>query len=99
MKITFWKTWVQDNHTCNKECSGLRFHTSCTNEENDEMSINIHLENRIQFEGAYPFTHLTLYSKYFENNFLCFSCSLFNPKILYYEMKEQFREWVCGNRQ
>lgn len=93
MNILFWKTWVQDNHTCNKECSGTKFHTSYTNEKNDMQYICIHVENRIQFEGAYPFTHLTVYSKFFENNFFCFGCSLFNPKILYYEIRERFREW------
>lgn len=91
--MTLWKTWVQDNHTCNKECSGLRFHTSYTNEENDKMSICIHLESRIQFEGAYPFTHLTLYSKIFKDGFFCFGCSLFNPRILYCEIREIFWKW------
>lgn len=93
MKIQFWKTLVQDNHTCNKECSGSKFHKSYTNEKNDTLSISLHLENRIQFEGAYPFTHLTVYSKIFENNFFCFGCSLFNLKILYYEIRERLREW------
>jgi len=92
LRIPFWKTWVQDNHTCNKECSGTKFHTSYTGEENDKQFIRIYLENRIQFESAY-FTHLTIYSKFFEDNFFCFSCSLFNPKILYYEIRGRFREW------
>ena len=93
-KIPFWMTWVQDNHTCNKECSGSKFHITFTDEENDKQFICIHAENRIQFEGPYPFTHLTLYSKIFESNFFCFGCSLFNPKILYYEIRERLREWV-----
>ena len=91
--IPFWKTWVQDNHTCNKECSGENYHTSCTGISNDRIFMIIHLENRIQFEGAYRFTHLTVYSKFFEDNFFCFGCSLFNPRILYYEIRERFREW------
>ena len=91
--IPFWMTWVQDNHTCNKECSGDKFHTSYTCEENDTQSICVHLENRIQFEGAYPLTHLTVYSKIFKDGFFCFGCSLFHPRILYYEMRERFREW------
>ena len=100
MKIPFWKTLVQDNHTCKKECSGEKFHTSCTNEKNDEQFICIHIENRIQFEGIlsigskeFYLTHLTIHSKFFENGFFCFGCSLFNPRILYYEIWERFREW------
>lgn len=42
------------------------------------------LGSRIQFEGEYPLTHLTIYSKFFKDKFFCFSCSLFNPRILYY---------------
>ncbi len=90
MKIPFWKTWVQDNHTCKKECSGEKYHTSCTGEKDDCTFVQIHLENRIQFEGD-AFTHLTIY---FKNNFFCFHCSLFNPRILYYEIREGIREWI-----
>jgi len=84
---------VQDNHICKKECSGEKYHTSCTAEKGDTIYTTIHLENRIQFEGAYPFTHLTVYSKIFEDNFFCFGCSLFNPRILFYEIRERFWEW------
>jgi len=80
---------VQDNHICKKECSGEKYHTSCTGEKGDTIYTTIHLENRIQFEGD-AFTHLTIY---FKNNFFCFHCSLFNPRILYYEIRERFWEW------
>jgi len=84
---------VQDNHTCFKECSGSKYHTSCTGDTGDNIFVAIHLENRIQFEGD-RLTHLTIYSKkLFKDGFFCFGCSLFNPKILYYEIRERFREW------
>jgi len=37
--------------------------------------------------------HITFYSKFFEDGFFCIHCSLFNPKILYYEIAERIREW------
>ena len=36
--IPFWKTWVLDNHICEKECSGTKFHTSSTDDVNETVA-------------------------------------------------------------
>jgi len=43
--------------------------------------------------------HLVIDSKIFKNGFFCFGCSLFNPKILYYEIQERLKEWRESTKQ
>jgi len=38
------------------------------------------------------FGHIIINSTHFKDGFLCLNCSLFNPKILYYEIVERLRE-------
>jgi len=85
--MRFWKTWVQDNHECNEDCNGLKGHFG----QSSYRTI-IHLENRIQLE----FGHLTIYWNKFKDGFFCLNCSLFNPKILFYEIQERWRETVSN---
>jgi len=37
--------------------------------------------------------HLTFYSKFFDDGFFCLHCSLFHPRILYYEIEARVGEW------
>lgn len=39
------------------------------------------------------FGHMTFNSRFFNDGFFCLHCSLFNPRILFYEIQERFREW------
>ena len=71
--------YICNYHECNKECSGTAIHSSFTNEENDQTEWYITKVNYIQFEGAHKYSHLTLYSKLFNDGFFCLSCDCYYP--------------------
>ena len=74
----FWNIWIQDPHECMEKCNGQNGHFG-----SGSYTTIIHLESRIQLE----FGHLVIYLN--RTTFFCFHCSLFNPRILYYELRQR----------
>ena len=77
------------HHECQKECSGLHYHQSRTDDLGDTITWYMQKVRFIEFE----YGHIVFYLRH---KSFCWTCSLFNPKILYYEIRERIRDYKIG---
>lgn len=49
--------------------------------------MGVHINMKIEIDEG----HIVLVSKHFKDGFFCLNCSLFNPRILFYELQERLR--------